>query len=548
MRAGRNRAEDHHADRPRRRRSRLVPGRHSDRIRYPGPPGSGGRRARPANTTRPPGGRRRESRLVSRRKAARRGRLEELRRSGDDERGRLAPQKLRLTRAGIADETRPAWSPDGRRIAFVGNGLYAVAQNGTGLRRIRREGAGGGASWSPTGRRIAFDCFARRFETCTVGVDGSGLRGLSRAGRHPNWSSRNLVATTLEEPPHGVLIVAPDGRLVRHLRGALSLSNWSPDGRRLVIAYEVTTNTRLYATDPAGKSSDRLTARRGTIDRAPVWSPDGARIVFRRHRPGRCSLVVLDPRTHRTRVLVGRTKDRYCDDRPDWGRGRGILYESGGDLWVVPPGGGRPRRITNTTVAETSPRFAPHGEIGFLAPGGIWVRHADASRSLLVPGGGPFAWSHDGRSLAYAASSSNEGQNDLYLKVGSDPPRKLFAGIDGTPSWSADDRRLVFSHTDPYPGEATYLVVIDLSGSARVDLAATRWATPTGALASSYCSLRSAELSDCLVFSTPSNRSPCSATRRRTTSIVNWAGSSFSFTSSQRNGVETGAPACGRTE
>jgi Tol biopolymer transport system component len=384
-------------------------------------------------------------------------------------------KKLQLTRAGIADETRPAWSPDGRRIAFVGNGLYVVAQNGTGLRRIRREGTGGGASWSPNGRRIAFDCFARRFETCMVGADGSGLRGLSRTGRHPKWSSRNLVATTLEEPADGVLVVRPDGRLVRHLRGALSSPGWSPDGRRLVIAYEVATNIRLYATDPAGNRSDRLTAPHGAVDRAPVWSPDGARIVFRRHRPGRCLLAVLDPRTRRTRVLVGRTKDRYCDDRPDWGRGRGILYESGGDLWVVSPRGGRPRRITNTSVAETSPRFAPHGEIGFLASGGIWVRRADGSRSLLVPNGGRFAWSHNGRSLAYAVYNSNAEQDDLYLKVGSDPPRKLFAGIDGTPSWSPDDRQLVFSHTDPYPGEATSLLVTDLSGSAR-----SIWGDPLG--------------------------------------------------------------------
>ena len=63
-----------------------------------------------------------------------------------------------------------------------------------------------------------------------------------------------------------------------------------------------------------------------------------------------------------------------------------------------------------------------------------------------------------------------------------------------------------------------------------------------------YCSLRRAALSDCLSCSTPSNRSPCSATRRRTASIVNAAGSSSSSTSSQRSGVETGAPGLGRTE
>jgi Tol biopolymer transport system component len=358
----------------------------------------------------------------------------------------------------------------------VGDGLWIVRPDGTGRRRIRREGNPGGASWSPDGKRIAFDCvLIRRFESCTVGVDGSGLRGLSRAGRHPNWSSRNLIAVTLEEPSNGVLIVTPGGRLVRHLRGALSSPTWSPDASRLVMASEVAGNTRLYATDPSGKSSDRLTAQHGTLDRAPIWSPDGTRIVFRRHRPGRCSLIVLDPRTQRTRVLVPRTTDRYCDDRPDWARGRGILYESAGDLWVVSPRGGRPRRITSTRVAETFPRWGPRGEIGFLAPGGIWARRADGSRSLLVPDGGLFAWSHDGRSLVYTVYNSATDENDLYLKVGSNAPRKLFAGIDGAPSWSPDNRRLVFSHTDADPGGTTELLVVSLGGNAHAI-----WGEPLG--------------------------------------------------------------------
>jgi hypothetical protein len=192
-------------------------------------------------------------------------------------------------------------------------------------------------------------------------------------------------------------------------------------------------------------------------------------IVFRRHRPGRCSLAVLDPRTRRTRVIVPRTADRYCDDRPDWARGRGILYESGGDLWAVSPRGGRPRRLTSTSVAESSPRWAPDGtSIGFIAPGGIWIRRQDGSRSLLVPDGGLFAWSRHGGSLAYAIYNPNTDQNDLNLKAGSNPPRRLYEGIDGAPSWSPDGRRLVFSHTDPYPAETTELLVIDLNGRARV--------------------------------------------------------------------------------
>jgi hypothetical protein len=59
---------------------------------------------------------------------------------------------------------------------------------------------------------------------------------------------------------------------------------------------------------------------------------------------------------------------------------------------------------------------------------------------------------------------------------------------------------------------------------------------------------RSAAASDCRAFSTPSNRSPCCSTRPSATSIVKSRGSRSSVTSSQRSGVETGAPALGRTE
>src|SRR6266404_5149032 len=54
--------------------------------------------------------------------------------------------------------------------------------------------------------------------------------------------------------------------------------------------------------------------------------------------------------------------------------------------------------------------------------------------------------------------------------------------------------------------------------------------------------------SRCFVVSTPAKRSPCSRTRSSTTSMVKAEGSRPSLTSSQRRGVETGAPARGRTE
>jgi Tol biopolymer transport system component len=255
---------------------------------------------------------------------------------------------------------------------------------------------------------------------------------------------------------------------MRRVRGSLTSPDWSPNGKHLVAAHQGPTNVRLYAIDPAGTRIQSLTSRRGVVDRAPAWAPDGTRLVFRRRHRKRCSLAVLDLRDLRTRILVPRTRDRYCLDRPDWSApGRGILFESAGDLWTVPLRGGRPHRLTSTKTEESSPRWAPDGHsLGFEARGGIWIMRPGGTRSLLVPGGGLFAWSRDGRSLAYAVWNGRTEQSDLYVKTEAAPARRLFEGIDGVPTWSPDGNRIAFSHTDPDPHSEAVLLVVDLARNA----------------------------------------------------------------------------------
>jgi Tol biopolymer transport system component len=379
-------------------------------------------------------------------------------------------RNLGLQGAGIADETEPAWSPDGRRIAFVGDGLYVVAPDGSGLRRVRPEGGSGSATWSPNGRRIAFDCAAQpfRFEVCTVRLDGRGFRGLARSGRHPHWSPRgNLIALTLEGPPQRVLLVRPSGKLVRRIPGVAN-ADWSSDGRRMVAEHELPSGLRLYATDTAGGPLARFTQSAHVIDQTPAWSPDGTSIAFRRRQGQRCSLAVLRGASRRVHVVVARTRTGRCYDRPDWSRdGRTLLYSSGGDLWTVRSTGGDPRRLTRTRGWERSPRFAPDGRsIGFLDRTGISLLKPDGSRTRLVAEGGPFAWSHDGLTLAYSLYDGTAERFDLYLRTGDGPPRRLFEGIASAPTWSPDDKRLAFVREPSDPREGLTLVVVDLAGQA----------------------------------------------------------------------------------
>ena len=72
--------------------------------------------------------------------------------------------------------SNPAWSPDGRRIAFRSRfDLFVVNVDGSGLRRLARNGSA--PTWSPDGRTIAF---LHNREVYIVKADGSRERRLTQ--------------------------------------------------------------------------------------------------------------------------------------------------------------------------------------------------------------------------------------------------------------------------------------------------------------------------------------------------------------------------------
>ena len=194
-----------------------------------------------------------------------------------------------------SSETDPAWSADGKRIAFAtdrdGNReIYVMdADGGATVRLTNEPSADYHPSWSPDGLRIAF--VSERdgnAEIYVVNADGSNpVRLTNHASRDsdPVWSpdSRRIAFTSERDSRAEVYIMDGDGSgLTKFTLEGGSQPAWSPDGTRIAFAAQ---NCPFYAyvcppsifVKPITGAGDRLSA---TIGDGPSWSPDGRKIAY----------------------------------------------------------------------------------------------------------------------------------------------------------------------------------------------------------------------------------------------------------------------------
>ncbi len=387
-------------------------------------------------------------------------------------------------------EKDPSFSPDGNQIAFSWNGerqdnsdIYVkLIGPGAPLRLTTDAAQDRGPAWSADGRWIAFVRFPSSGPSAVFLIPALGgpERKLGELNANPSirfswlaWTRDGKWLVVSDEgrgqEPRGLFLLSIETGEKRRLTSVPSSDPAvSPDGRRVVFIRSFSLNTReVYL---ANLSKDlRLVGepRRLTflnqVAASPVWTPDGREIVFssggfwgQRRLWRIAALPGASPRPE----PIG--EDSYNLSVSYSARRLAYARESlDSDIWRINlrgPGepAGPPVKLISSTRPDWSPDYSPGGKrIAFASHRSgsqeIWVSGADGTDPVqLTSSGGPLTsnprWSPDGQSILFDSLSG--GARDLYLiSPDGGTPRRLTSGPERSMEarWSRDGKWIYFA-------------------------------------------------------------------------------------------------------
>jgi Tol biopolymer transport system component len=273
-------------------------------------------------------------------------------------------QRENLTATPDVNESSPAASADGERIAFVaytdpGWALFTIDRDGTNRTRLTgSEYSPLSPTWSPDGRKIAFSnqcCYGYNlYDIYVISIDGSAVSNITQSSPpvlnlEPSWSAdgTKIVYRSNEADErvrYDVWTIAPDSgektRLTyfsppgRSFGPSVFDPSWSPDGAKIAFSSNkdyffyfgedprctgaatcIFGSEDVMAMDADGSNLTNLTRTASPQDLGPAWSPDGAKVAFWSGDSFRRQIHVMDSGGGDDTII---SPDSALDYEPDW--------------------------------------------------------------------------------------------------------------------------------------------------------------------------------------------------------------------------------------
>jgi len=317
-------------------------------------------------------------------------------------------EKTRLTTSpDDSPDFQPAYSPDGRSLAFVrahsltGTALYVMSLPHGDPKLVTDYNSPWTISWTADSREIVFASLPEAAEMALwrIPVDGGEPRRVPARGERISSPtvSRNRLAYVSNAGNMDIWRMELTGK------GAVKpasrpLLSWpsdeihpvvSPDGRRIAFRSNSSGDSEIWVCNSDGTKPVRVTDMKAKSVGSPSWSPDGKLIAFDSNRIGNLDIYVVSAEGGPIRRI---TTDPADEGAAQWSRdGRWIYFASdrsgSWQIWKMPSEGGKAIQIPKSgglVARESADGYLYYSSYSPQKPGMWRVPVSGGSETLVT--------------------------------------------------------------------------------------------------------------------------------------------------------------------